>query len=121
MFRIYAALGGLLGLIAVALSSYASHAMADASSADVRRITIAIAMQAVHALLLLVIATWLRIGGGMLVHAAAFSVLIGLALFCGSLYAAVFAGASTALAPAGGVLLMLGWLLFAIAALGAKR
>ena len=121
MFRLYAALGALLGLTAVALSSYASHAMADAAAGDVRRITVAIAMQVVHALLLLIIATWLRTGGGALLHAAALSIVVGLALFCGSLYGAVLAGWPTALAPAGGVLLMLGWLLFAIAALGTRR
>ena len=121
MFRLYAAIGALLGLTAVALASYASHGMADASSTDLRRITTALGMQGTHALLLLVVATWLRTGGGVVLHAAAIAVIAGVALFCGSLYGAVFGGWPTSLAPAGGVLMMLGWLLFAIGALGARR
>ena len=121
MFRLYASLGALFGLVAVALSSYASHAMADAAAIDQRRLVIALALQFVHALLLLVIAGFVRAGGGALLHGAAVATIAGVALFCGSLYGAVFAAWPTALAPAGGVLLMIGWLLVAIALLGARR
>jgi uncharacterized membrane protein YgdD (TMEM256/DUF423 family) len=41
----------------------------------------------------------------------------GMLLFCGSLVLAVLAGTSTRLAPGGGVLLILAWLMQAVAAL----
>ena len=40
--------------------------------------------------------------------------LLGTLLFAGSLAAAVFAGLSTRLAPAGGMALMLGWVVWAV-------
>jgi len=119
MSRLYAFVGALLGLTAVGLSSYASHAMTDAT--DLRRVTIALAMQAIHALLLMVLATWVRPAGGLILHAAAVATIAGVALFCGSLHGAAFAGWPTSLAPFGGVLLMLGWLLAGIGALGLRR
>ena len=43
--------------------------------------------------------------------------ITSVAVFSGSLLAAVFLSASTVLAPAGGVLMMIGWLALAIDAL----
>jgi uncharacterized membrane protein YgdD (TMEM256/DUF423 family) len=43
--------------------------------------------------------------------------LAGMVLFCGSVIGAVLAGFSTRLAPVGGLLLIAGWLLQAVAAL----
>ncbi len=56
-------------------------------------------------------------GGGRLVDLAGTAFAVGLLLFCGAVYALALAGVSVAmLAPAGGVLLMLGWGLLGLSA-----
>lgn len=117
--RICGAIGALLGLGVVAMAAYAAHGMAVASAADRQRMVGAIALQGLHALLLVTIALSPR--PGLLLQMAAACVVLGVLLFCGSLYGAVFAGWSTAPAPFGGGLLMLGWLLLAVALLGRRR
>jgi uncharacterized membrane protein YgdD (TMEM256/DUF423 family) len=55
--------------------------------------------------------------GGRLAHAAGIAFTVGLILFCGSVYALGIAGMSLGLlAPTGGILLMIGWLLLAASA-----
>jgi uncharacterized membrane protein YgdD (TMEM256/DUF423 family) len=56
----------------------------------------------------------LRARDGGLATATRACFLAGIALFCGSLAAAALFATSTRLAPAGGTLLMLGWLLASV-------
>jgi uncharacterized membrane protein YgdD (TMEM256/DUF423 family) len=57
-----------------------------------------------------------RIGATLWLRAAAWLVVVGVALFCGSIYIVTFGAARgvLALAPYGGVALMAAWLAFAI-------
>ncbi|MEI8400209.1 MAG: DUF423 domain-containing protein [Alcaligenaceae bacterium] len=103
----------LLGLSAVALGAIAAHAVADAQAA--RALERASLYQLIHALALLY-ATGLPGKAALLARSL---LLAGIVLFCGSIelkYLFSLTQAS-AVAPAGGVALMLGWLLLGVAGL----
>lgn len=105
--RALAAFGALACGAAVGLSAYASHGL---QGEDARRAGLAALFAFGHGLALLLLAP----------HAASrFRVValmmlaLGVLLFSGSLLGAALASLPTALAPAGGLLLMLGWLIIA--------
>ena len=107
-------LGAALAGTAVALGAFGAHALEGALSP--RRLDTfetAVRYQFLHALALLVLHQ-ARLGGSMAEAAAArvgATLLAGTAVFSGSLYALVATdvGAFGAVAPVGGVLLLLGW------------
>jgi uncharacterized membrane protein YgdD (TMEM256/DUF423 family) len=69
-----------------------------------------------HALALVACALWAP-RGGRLAHVAGFAFALGLPLFCGAVYALALDGVHLPmLAPIGGTLLMLGWLLLGLSA-----
>lgn len=103
-----AAIGAWLAGASVALAAYASHGVdGDARS----RLMLAAVIAFGHGLALAALAPQ---AAGRLAHVALAAVLAGTVLFSGSLVAAQLLGASTRLAPIGGVLLMLGWLALGI-------
>ena len=60
--------------------------------------------------------------GGRLADAAGMAFTLGIALFCGAVYAIGLFGAHLGImAPVGGTLLMVGWLLLGISAMAARR
>jgi uncharacterized membrane protein YgdD (TMEM256/DUF423 family) len=104
--RAFAAFGALACGASVALSAVAVHA---ADGHDRLRLALAAAIAFGHGLALVAIAaresrlaTLARIGLG-----------VGIVLFCGSLAGAALLAWPTALAPAGGIALMLGWAILA--------
>jgi uncharacterized membrane protein YgdD (TMEM256/DUF423 family) len=102
--RVCAALGALLCALSVALGAYASHAGDPAARP---RFALAAAFAFGHGLALVA----LRARAGRLAQCARLALLAGVLLFAGSLAWAAASGGHARLAPAGGVLLMLGWLL----------
>lgn len=101
--------GGLCGAVGVALSAYAAHAAAGATR---ERLYTAAAMALVHGLALVAYApTAPAPAAGRLARLA---MLAGVLLFSGSLVGAHFFGWPTRLAPVGGSLLILAWLLVAV-------
>ena len=104
--RVVATLAALVCGISVALAAYGAHA---ADPLVGRRLSIAAAFAFGHALALLA----LRARTGALAIATRACFLAGIAGFCGSLVGAALWALPTTLAPAGGMLLMLGWLLAA--------
>lgn len=117
--HVWVGTGALSALLAVILGALGGHDGAF-DSADARRIfETASDYHFVHALG--VIAVGLTIGRlyGWAIHLAAGAMLAGTVLFCGTLYGTAFFGPHPLAfaAPFGGILLMAGWLLFAIAAL----
>lgn len=103
-----ASTGAVLAAVAVGLAAWASHAAAP----DARmRLFLAAAFAFGHGAALALLAADMprRLGRGALV-----ALLAGTLLFAGSLAGAALAGLPTRLAPAGGMLLMAGWLLLAI-------
>ena len=114
-YRVWVALGGLAGLLAVAAAAGAAHLPVEAGEA--RALASAVQMQGWHALALLGCGLWGARGGG-LTHAAGAAFASGTLLFCGTVYAGALGGLHLGmLAPVGGSLLMLGWALLGLSAL----
>ncbi len=113
MDRLWIGLGALIGLVAVAMAAMAAHMFDATVLAAVGRVG---DMLGWHALALLVCGVWAA-RGGPLVHAAAGLFVIGLLLFAGSVCLDALAGIRLPMvAPVGGALLMLGWLVLAVSA-----
>ena len=106
-----AALGAVACAASVGLGAYASHGL---DGADARRAGLAALFLFGHGLALLLLAPP---ASSRVRLVALVALALGVLLFAGSLLGAVFAATSTALAPAGGVLLMLAWLTLAADAL----
>jgi len=112
-------LGALAGLAGVALSAAAAHITGGGSLETAARFLL------FHAPALLGVAA---LSGTSLIHpglarAAGFALALGLALFSGDLALRVFQGVPlfAMAAPIGGVILMAGWFLVAVAALLGAR
>jgi hypothetical protein len=103
----------LLGLTAVALGAIAAHTVAEAQAAQA--LERASLYQLIHALALLY-ATGLPGKAALLARGL---LLIGIVLFCGSIELKYLFSLpqATAVAPTGGVALMLGWLMLGVSAL----
>jgi uncharacterized membrane protein YgdD (TMEM256/DUF423 family) len=114
--RILASSGALLAL-ATLLGAFGAHALRGELSADRLNVYLtADRYQFFNSLGLLGIGLAARDADAALLRWAAALVLGGIVLFCGSLYLLTF-GAPQALGfltPIGGLLLMAGWLLFAV-------
>lgn len=108
---VFAACGALACAIAVALAAYAAHGATDVAQP---RLAQAAVFLFAHGLTLVALAPQ---AVRRLARIALAMLLLGVVLFSGSLALAVFFDTSTALAPFGGMLLMLGWLVYAADAL----
>ena len=116
MQRLWIGLGALSGFKAVAIAAFAAHGLAWLDPAALRMVRSAIDMQMWHALALLAVGVWAQ-RGGQLADLAGAAFLARSILFCGSVYLLGLTGISLGpVAPIGGVLLMLGWLLLAVSA-----
>ncbi len=100
--------GALLAGLAVALSAYASHAVDGSARAN---LLTAAAFAFGHGVALIALAGTAARRIGAIATAL---LLAGVLMFSGALVAKSLFGASSAIAPYGGSLLMLGWLLHAI-------
>ncbi|MDR3530779.1 MAG: DUF423 domain-containing protein [Rhodopila sp.] len=118
MQRIWIGLGSLAGFGAVAMAAFAAHGVSDAALAHI--VSSGVQMQGWHALALLGVGLWAP-RGGRLADAAGAAFAVGMLLFCGALYTHGLTGVSLgSVAPTGGTLLMIGWLLLAASALRAR-
>jgi uncharacterized membrane protein YgdD (TMEM256/DUF423 family) len=117
MFRLWIGLAGLLGAGAVGMAAVAAHALGGLTPAMLHVVESGVQIQGWHALALLGCGIWAERRGG-LAHGAAAAFAIGTALFCAGVYALALGGVSLGpVAPAGGLVLIAGWLLLAAAAL----
>ena len=120
-FRLWLALGAIMGALAVAAAAYAAHAPVDPARA--RALASAVQMQGWHALALVAVGLLgltLTPGGSVLLHGAGALFLLGMLLFCGAVYIPLFGGPSLGMtAPVGGTMLIAGWVVLAAAALRA--
>ena len=115
MQRIWIALASLTGLTAVAMAAFAAHGVPDPTAAHI--VASGVQMQGWHALALFGIALWTP-RGGWLANAAGAAFTAGIVLFCGAVYTHALTGHSLgSVAPTGGTLLMIGWLLLGASAL----
>lgn len=109
--RLLIAFGGVLAAVAVALSAYAAHAVDGEAQ---HRLQTAALFAFGHGIALAALTPHARRQLGRIALAA---LLLGTLLFSGSLAAAVFFDTPTRLAPLGGSLMILAWLLYAADAL----
>jgi uncharacterized membrane protein YgdD (TMEM256/DUF423 family) len=116
--RLWNFLGGVAGAGAVGMAAAAAHELPQRLDAHALEIVRSgVQMQGWHALALIGCGAWAA-RGGWLAQAAGVAFALGMLLFCGAIYALALAGISSGpAAPAGGMLLMLGWLLLAASAL----
>ncbi len=109
--RLWLGFGALNGLAAVALAAVAAHAGLPAEPLAALRSGVEI--QGWHAAALLVCS----VRTGALVQFAGAAFVVGTGLFCAGVYAVAFAGLHLGpVAPTGGVLLMIGWVLLGLSA-----
>ena len=117
MQRVWIALGSLAGLTAVAMAALAAHGMSWLDPAGLAMMRSAIEMQGWHALALLACGLWSP-SGGRLADWAGAAFAVGTVLFCGAVYALALSGVRLGIiAPLGGTLLMVGWLLLGLSAI----
>jgi uncharacterized membrane protein YgdD (TMEM256/DUF423 family) len=107
--RWLAAVGAVLAALAVALAAYAAHVAAPEGQA---RLQLAAVFAFGHGVALAALALQTRRRSGRM---ALWMLALGVLLFSGSLVGHVFAATPTTLAPMGGILMIAGWLLHAIA------
>lgn len=110
--RFFAASGAVACAMAIALGAYAAHGVSDPAAKS--RLDTAVLYLVVHGLALCILAPRQSTRLEWLVLLGWFA---GTVLFCGSLIGAALWNAPTTLAPTGGVLLILAWLLQAAASL----
>lgn len=110
---------GLAGLLGVALSAAAAH-VAPGATLDTAARFLLVHAPALAAITALLAGSAIRPGLGRL---AGFVMILGLVLFCGDLTSRALLTTPLAplAAPAGGILLMLGWGLLGLAALLPRR
>ena len=117
MERIWIGLASLAGFSGVAMAAVGAHALAGLPAARMEMVQSAVQMQTVHALALLFTGLWAP-RGGRLAHLAGAAFALGVLMFCGGVYSLALAGTRLAsVAPVGGSLLMLGWILLGLSAL----
>ncbi|MBO1076705.1 DUF423 domain-containing protein [Roseomonas marmotae] len=114
MARLWLVLGALSGGVAVGLSAWAAHGLAPEQAALAAS---ALTMQGWHALALLAVGLLAERRGGWAVHLAGGGFVLGALCFCGAVWWRALTGGSLGgVAPFGGTLLMLAWLMLALAA-----
>lgn len=106
-----AACGGLFAACGVALSAYAAHGVEAAARTNLQTAAL---FALLHGIALAALPRSTGRRAGLLALA---TLALGTLLFSGSLFAHHAMGWPTRLAPAGGSLLIVGWLLYAIDAL----
>lgn len=118
------AIAAVAGLLGVGLGAFGSHGLEGRVSADdLGTFEVGVRYHMYHALALFAVAWLVSMRPSRLSSSAGVFLLSGIALFSGSLYGLVlldwrWLGFVT---PLGGVFLMVGWLLMAIAALRLPR
>lgn len=121
MQRMWIGLGGLTGCAAVAVAAVLAHAVPDISPAARRAAESGLQMQGWHTLAMIGAALWAPRGSvrsWYVAQGAAAAFFVGMLMFCGATYSVGLAGVSLGVvAPIGGTLLMLGWLLLTVSAL----
>jgi uncharacterized membrane protein YgdD (TMEM256/DUF423 family) len=110
---------GVSLLLATIAGAVGSHALSFADARALQSFETAVQFQFFHGLgVIAVVLVGLAGSGGRLRAAAAWLMLAGAVLFCGSIYARALGapGGIVAVAPYGGVAFMVGWLAFAASA-----
>ncbi|GMV98580.1 MAG: membrane protein [Phycisphaerae bacterium] len=112
-------IGAVNGFLAVAAGAFGAHGLKSRVSAELLVVfETAARYQMYHALALLAVGRAAAQGPSWAAAAAGWCFLVGVVLFCGSLYVMTFTGARWlgAITPFGGTAMLIGWALLAAAA-----
>lgn len=115
--RVLLCIAGLMLLDATLGGAVASHVLTNLDERALRSFDTAIEFEFFHALGLIgVVLVADRVGATLWLRAAAWLLVLGIVLFCGSIALVTFGAPRVwlALAPYGGVALMIAWLAFAV-------
>lgn len=121
--RLAATAGALLGALGVILGAFGAHALrSHLEPRDLEIFETAVRYQMYHAFALIA-AAWLLSRNVPYAGTAAWAFIIGVAIFSGSLYLMVATGQRWlgAITPIGGVAMIAGWCLLALAAIRLDR
>ena len=123
MERIFFVLGAVLALLSVAIGAFGAHALEPRLDAKALNSFHTAARYQMYHAMALIFTAWAatRFPSGV-VKVAGISFCVGIALFCGSLYALALGSprAFGAVAPIGGLSFMIGWGCLAAAAFFAR-
>lgn len=118
--KLFILLGSLNALIGVALGAFGAHGLKTKVAPEMLTVwNTAVQYHLIHALGLLLIGILYHLmPEAPLIKTAGWSILLGIILFSGSLYALVLTGTKPLgiITPIGGVAFLVGWLLLAVAA-----
>ncbi|OKH26068.1 hypothetical protein NIES593_03040 [Hydrococcus rivularis NIES-593] len=125
MSRIFIAIAAILAGLSVAAGAFASHALkAKLTERALEIFETGAKYQMYHALALLLVAILLSRVETVTIPlmVAGYAFIVGIALFCGSLYALSLSGIKWlgAITPLGGIAFLVGWGMLAIAAFAYK-
>jgi len=110
-----------MGCGTVAMAAVAAHALSGVGIDGRRMVESGVQIQGWHALALLAIGLWAP-RGGLLAHSAGAAFVVGTPVFCSAVYSHGITGVSWGfVAPLGGTMLILGWLLLAASALFSRQ
>lgn len=113
-------IGAVYGFLGVGLGAFGAHGLRDRLTADAMRAwETAVQYHLLHAIMLVVVGTWLaRSGSSPALAGAGWAFALGTLLFSGSLYGLVTTEIRLfgPVTPLGGLVLLLGWLLLVVAA-----
>ncbi len=116
MHRIWLVFAAISGLIATIIAALAAHLLAGRlDEAGLRMLHDTVTFQGWQTAALLGAGLLAR-DGRRVSHGAAACLAVGLLLFCTAVYALAFGVRLPSVAPTGGLLIMAGWLLLAVAA-----
>ena len=120
MDKIFFALGALVGCLGVAAGAFGAHALEARLAPDrLELFELAARYQMIHALALIAAAWAVQRWPSGLANAAGWLLFVGVLIFCGTIYALAFGAPRVlgAVTPIGGLSLIVGWLLLALAAI----
>jgi len=118
--RLFFALGALFGGLAVVAGAFGAHALRDQLAPDrLAQFELAVRYQMYHALALIATGYAAQRWPASTASAAGWAFVIGILIFCGTVYALAFGSPRWfgAITPIGGVSMIVGWSLLAYAAL----
>ena len=121
MSKIFLLSGSLFGASAVMLGAFAAHALKTRLDPNqLAAFQTGVQYQMIHALVLLIVAVLLERQASQLLGFAGIAFILGIVLFCGSLYLLTLTGMRWPgpITPLGGLAFIAGWLMLAASALG---
>lgn len=120
--RLFFALGALAGALGVTAGAFGAHALREQLAPDrLAQFELAVRYQMYHAFALLAAGYAVNRWPASTAAAAGWAFVIGMLIFCGTVYALAFGSPRWfgAITPIGGVALIVGWLLLMYSALKA--